>query len=100
MKKSLAHRLKRKIMKLKKRRVYERLFKIILVIIALVLIYLILKGYLFRSCIHSVVIGILLTLSFLLRYLIRPKEESMKMTVVLAVVTVLYWIFALVECFT
>lgn len=98
MKTGTARRLKWKIMKIKRKRVYEKICKIILVIVSLVLIYFILRGYLFKSCVHSVGSGTLLTIAFVLYYVIKPKGERMLMTLLLAVATILYWIFALVEC--
>jgi len=84
--------------KIRRRRVYEKVSKIILIVIALVLIYFILSGSLYRSCMHSTVFGILLSFAIILRHLIRPRKERLIKTLIFVVPVVLYWIILIMEC--
>jgi uncharacterized membrane protein len=93
-------RLKWKLAKIKRKRTYERISKIALVAIALILIYVVLSGNLFRSCAYSVGIGTLLMIASVLRFLLKSENERPFVTMLFTVPVVLYWIFIIAECFT
>ena len=91
-------RLKWKLAKIKRKRTYEKISKIVLVVIAVVLMYVVISGNLFRSCAYSAGIGTLLLIASALRFLLKSENERPFVTMLFTVPVILYWFFIIVEC--